>query len=39
MSDSALADEFSEVIRQADEAMFVAKQSGRARIVLAASAN
>ena len=39
MSDSALADEFGEVIRQADEAMFRAKQTGRARIVLAASSN
>lgn len=34
MSDSALASEFSEVIRQADEAMFRAKQDGRDRIVL-----
>ena len=34
MSDSALASEFTEVIRQADEAMFRAKQEGRDRIVM-----
>ena len=34
LSDSALASEFTEVIRQADEAMFRAKQEGRDRIVM-----
>jgi len=34
MSDSGLGTDFAEVIRQADEAMFRAKQDGRDRIVL-----
>ena len=34
MSDSGLGADFAEVIRQADEAMFRAKQDGRDRIVL-----